>query len=117
MDGVFESRRLPTTPPCSTTQADESLLAGTTSVAASAFSLASVLVLTVILGTQPNPDHIYFAVDNLEEYFRRVSQTECSISRPIQTQPWGERSFYRCDPFGNNLCFVDAATSFTGEQI
>ena len=65
----------------------------------------------------PNPDHIYFAVDNLEEYFRRVSQAKGSISRPIDTQPWGERSFYCCDPFGNKLCFVDAATSFTGEQI
>lgn len=66
----------------------------------------------------PNPDHIYFAVDDLQEYFRRVSgQTKGSISRAIETQPWGERSFYCSDPFGNKLCFVDAATCFTGEQI
>jgi hypothetical protein len=32
----------------------------------------------------------------------------------IATRPWGERSFYLRDPFGNPLCFVDAATLFTG---
>jgi predicted enzyme related to lactoylglutathione lyase len=67
---------------------------------------------------RPNADYIYLAVDNLEEYFQRVShQAKASISRPIETQPWGERSFYCCDPFENKLCFVDAATIFTGEQI
>ncbi|HUA58065.1 MAG TPA: VOC family protein [Verrucomicrobiae bacterium] len=66
----------------------------------------------------PNPDHIYFAVGDIEETFRRVTaQTKGSISRPIETQPWGERSFYCCDPFGNKLCFVDEATLFTGKQI
>src|SRR5215472_2680619 len=65
---------------------------------------------------KPNPEHIYFAVDDLEEYFRRVSrQSAGSVSRPIETQPWGERSFYACDPFGNKICFVDQATMFTGE--
>jgi uncharacterized glyoxalase superfamily protein PhnB len=64
---------------------------------------------------QPNPDHIYFAVDNLEDYFARVSaQPKGSITRPIETQPWGERSFYCIDPFGNKLCFVDEKTCFTG---
>ena len=67
---------------------------------------------------KPNPGHLYFAVHNLQECFRRVSgQTKGSISKLIETQPWGERSFYCSDPFGNKLCFVDAATSFTGEQI
>ena len=67
---------------------------------------------------KPNPDHIYFAVDDLEEYFRKVNHQKIgSISRPIETQPWGERSFYCRDPFENKLCFVDAATTFTGEQI
>jgi predicted enzyme related to lactoylglutathione lyase len=63
---------------------------------------------------QPNPDHIYFAVDDLEEYFGRVSgQPNGTILRPIETQPWGERSFYCRDPFGNKLCFVDERTVFT----
>jgi len=65
-----------------------------------------------------NPDHIYFAVDHLEEYFRRVSgQSRASMLGPIETQPWGERSFYCTDPFGNKLCFVDERTTFTGEEI
>ena len=32
----------------------------------------------------------------------------------IATRPWGERSFYVHDPFGNPLCFVDAGSLFTG---
>ena len=67
---------------------------------------------------RPNPDHIYFAVVDLDEYFRRVKrQTKGTVSRPIETQPWGERSFYCADPFGNKLCFVDEATVFTGQQV
>lgn len=66
----------------------------------------------------PNPDHIYFAVDDLDAYFMRVkAQPKGSISRPIETQPWGERSFYCTDPFGNKLCFVDDTTCFTGDQL
>ena len=64
---------------------------------------------------KPNPDHVYFAVDDLEAFQTRVGkQPNGSILRPIETQPWGERSFYCADPFGNKLCFVDARTLFTG---
>jgi uncharacterized glyoxalase superfamily protein PhnB len=64
---------------------------------------------------RPNPDHVYFAVDDLDAYYRRVSALpNGSILRPIETQPWGERSFYCTDPFGNKLCFVDQSTTFTG---
>jgi len=64
---------------------------------------------------QPNPDHIYFAVDDLEAYFDRVkAQPKGSILQGPATQPWGERSFYCSDPFGNKLCLVDEATCFTG---
>ncbi len=65
--------------------------------------------------SQPNPDHVYFAVDDLEAYFRRAAaQPKGAVLRPIETQPWGERSFYCRDPFGNKLCFVDGSTTFTG---
>ena len=64
-----------------------------------------------------NPDHVYFAVDDLEAYQARVrSQSNGSLLRPIETQPWGERSFYCADPFGNKLCFVDEGTVFTGHK-
>jgi predicted enzyme related to lactoylglutathione lyase len=67
---------------------------------------------------QPNPDHVYFAVDDLEACFKRVSgQANGSIHRPIETQPWGERSFYCEDPFKNKLCFVDERTVFTSGLV
>ena len=33
----------------------------------------------------------------------------------VITRPWGERSFYAHDPWGNGLCFVDEKTLFTGK--
>jgi uncharacterized glyoxalase superfamily protein PhnB len=67
---------------------------------------------------KPNPDHVYFAVENLDECYQRVSgRPNGSVLRPIETQPWGERSFYCIDPFGNKLCFVDERTVFTGGLI
>jgi catechol 2,3-dioxygenase-like lactoylglutathione lyase family enzyme len=66
----------------------------------------------------PNPDHVYFAVADLEACFQRVAgQPHGAVLRPIETQPWGERSFYCRDPFGNKLCFVDERTLFTAGLI
>ncbi|MGE0446105.1 MAG: VOC family protein [Vicinamibacterales bacterium] len=62
----------------------------------------------------PNPDHLYFAVNGLDACLERVQATpEGFIDRPIATQPWGERTFYCRDPFGNRLCFVEEGTLFT----
>jgi len=72
---------------------------------------------------RPNFDHVYFAVDGIEAAYRRAEELgglsaetgdgDLPMGR-IATRPWGERSFYLHDPFGNPLCFVDAATLFTG---
>lgn len=63
----------------------------------------------------PNPDHLYFAVDDLEETYIRAQNAGCAwIEERITTRPWGERSFYAKDPFGNPVCFVDRHTMFTG---
>ena len=32
----------------------------------------------------------------------------------INVKPWGERSFYANDPWGNPLCFVEAGTVYSG---
>jgi hypothetical protein len=41
---------------------------------------------------------------------------ECEeIEGQIALRPWGERSFYAKDPFGNPICFVDEQTVFTGK--
>ena len=75
--------------------------------------------------TEPgrNFGHVYFATSDLEAYFKRSQQagglsTEVGDGGmkmgEIATRPWGERSFYVDDPFGNPLCFVDEATVFKG---
>jgi catechol 2,3-dioxygenase-like lactoylglutathione lyase family enzyme len=62
----------------------------------------------------PNPGHIYLSVDDLEPFHRRAKEAGCRDLGPIAKRPWGERSFYCKDPFGNPLCFVDEDTVFTG---
>ncbi len=63
----------------------------------------------------PNPDHVYFSVSDLEATFARCRDAGCAkLDDAICTRPWGERSFYAQDPFGNQICFVDERTVFTG---
>ncbi len=65
----------------------------------------------------PNPDHIYFAVDDLDATYERCRQAEPRrLDAEIAVQPWGERSFYVTDPFGNRLCFVARETVFSGKK-
>ena len=67
---------------------------------------------------RPNPDHIYFAVPDLEMMFERAKSAGCSwLEETIETRPWGERSFYARDPFGNPICMVDEDTLFTGGRF
>ena len=71
---------------------------------------------------RPNQDHVYFAVDDLERRHAAAKSLEClstdevhgAPAGEIVRRPWGERSFYAVDPFGNKICFVDRATTFTG---
>jgi len=72
---------------------------------------------------RPLPDNLYFAVADLEAVFARAMKlgglsTETGDGGlpmgEIRKRPWGERSFYLKDPFGNPLCFVDETTLFTG---
>jgi catechol 2,3-dioxygenase-like lactoylglutathione lyase family enzyme len=72
----------------------------------------------------PNPDHIYLAVDDLEGVYQSCRAIKAALlpgkldggapAGEIAQRPWGERSFYLKDPFGNPICFVDRATVFTG---
>jgi uncharacterized glyoxalase superfamily protein PhnB len=64
---------------------------------------------------RPNPDHVYFAVADVKAVFARAGSAGCAkLDDAVRTQPWGERSFYAQDPFGNPICFVDESTVFTG---
>jgi catechol 2,3-dioxygenase-like lactoylglutathione lyase family enzyme len=71
---------------------------------------------------RPNFEHLYFAVPDLEAVHRRAQLTGGLSAATgdgnlpmgqIARRPWGERSFYMRDPFGNPLCFVDSTTLFT----
>ena len=72
---------------------------------------------------RPNWDHVYFAVNDLAAVFARAGKVG-GLSAEVgdgglkmgemARRPWGEVSFYMQDPSGNPLCFVDAATLFTG---
>jgi predicted enzyme related to lactoylglutathione lyase len=63
---------------------------------------------------RPNPEPVYFAVADLEAVESRAVAAGAEIDSPIEVQPWGERSFYLRDPYGNRLCMVDDQTLFTG---
>jgi predicted enzyme related to lactoylglutathione lyase len=71
---------------------------------------------------KPSPDYIYFAVSDLEQVYSCATELGCLSSADVHgasageivVRPWGERSFYVADPWGNGLCFVDENTLFTG---
>jgi predicted enzyme related to lactoylglutathione lyase len=81
-------------------------------------------VLDVSSVGRPHPaaKALYFTVENLEAAFARAKALSC-LSREdvhdapgggIVVRPWGERSFYAEDPWGNPLCFVEEGTVYTG---
>lgn len=71
---------------------------------------------------KPIPDYVYFTVKNVKVVHARAKKLKCLSKEEFHDQkagavvvrPWGERSFYADDPFGNGLCFVDSKTVFTG---
>jgi len=83
-----------------------------------------VAVLDVSRGGMPptpGPKSLYFAVDDVDSVHARAKQL--GVLAPYQvhgepasaviTRPWGERSFYVVDPWGNDLCFCENGTLYT----
>jgi predicted enzyme related to lactoylglutathione lyase len=83
-----------------------------------------VAVLDVSRGGMPptpGPKSLYFAVDDVDGVHTRAEQL--GVLAPYQvhgepagaviTRPWGERSFYVVDPWGNDLCFCENGTLYT----
>lgn len=73
-------------------------------------------------GVKPLPEPIYIAVDDLEATYASAKSAGAAFSNAVVShvgplgqiaqRPWGERSFYARDPFGNPLCFVDRDSVF-----
>lgn len=71
---------------------------------------------------RPNSDYIYLSVKDIRKFHTRARKLRCLNRKDVHlesagdivTRPWGERSFYAIDPFGNKFCFVEAGTEFTG---
>ena len=68
------------------------------------------------------PKSLYFTVRDLNAVFDRAQELGCLSAEQvhgepggeIMVRPWGERSFYVDDPWGNSLCFVEAGTVYQG---
>jgi uncharacterized glyoxalase superfamily protein PhnB len=76
------------------------------------------------MSIRPNGEYVYFAAADLEAIYRRALVLGGLVEDTgdgglpmgkIETRPWGERSFYMKDPFGNPICFVAEDTVFTGD--
>jgi catechol 2,3-dioxygenase-like lactoylglutathione lyase family enzyme len=74
-------------------------------------------------GVRSNPQHVYFAVADLQAVFARAQRLGGLLTETgdgglpmgeIARRPWGELSFYMDDPTGNPLCFVDESSIFRG---
>jgi predicted enzyme related to lactoylglutathione lyase len=71
---------------------------------------------------RPLPDSLYFTVHDLDTVFERAQDLHCLVEHAVHdapggeiaVRPWGERSFYVEDPWGNALCFVEAGTVYEG---
>jgi catechol 2,3-dioxygenase-like lactoylglutathione lyase family enzyme len=69
----------------------------------------------------PGPKSLYFAVQDLEAVHTRAKALKALAPYKVHGQPggeptkrpWGERSFYVTDPWGNDLCFVEDGTLYT----
>ena len=85
------------------------------------------VILSVLDPTQgglaptPGPKSLYFAVRDLDAAHARAAELGALAPFKVHGQPageptrrpWGERSFYVTDRWGNELCFVEEGTLYT----
>jgi catechol-2,3-dioxygenase len=85
---------------------------------------AGPVAFQVVSSSHPHPaaKALYFTTANLEAVHARAASLNCLSTElvhglkggDISVKPWGERSFYVEDPWGNPLCFVEAGTVYAG---
>jgi hypothetical protein len=69
----------------------------------------------------PGPKSLYFAVHDLDAVHQRAAELNALAPYAVHGEPagdaiqrpWGERSFYVVDAWGNDLCFVEEGTLYT----
>jgi catechol 2,3-dioxygenase-like lactoylglutathione lyase family enzyme len=69
----------------------------------------------------PGPKSLYFAVGDVAAVHARAKQLGALAPYKVHgedagaviTRPWGEKSFYVVDPWGNDMCFVEDGTLYT----
>jgi catechol 2,3-dioxygenase-like lactoylglutathione lyase family enzyme len=85
------------------------------------------VILAVLDPTQggvkptPGPKCLYFAVDDIDAVHARAQGLKALAPYSVHGQPagdvierpWGEKSFYVTDPWGNEVCFVQEGTLYT----
>jgi catechol 2,3-dioxygenase-like lactoylglutathione lyase family enzyme len=85
------------------------------------------VTLQVVDVSSVRPPHpaakaLYFTVRDLEAAFARAKGLGCLSQENVHDEPgggvvvrpWGERSFYAEDAWGNPLCFVEEGTVYVG---
>jgi catechol-2,3-dioxygenase len=85
---------------------------------------AGAVTLQIVQVPAPHPaaKALYFALADLDALHARAAALDCLAKGDVHgmpagqpvVRPWGERSFYAEDPWGNPLCFVDEGTIYAG---
>jgi catechol 2,3-dioxygenase-like lactoylglutathione lyase family enzyme len=73
------------------------------------------------LAPTPGPKSLYFAVSDVAAVHARAKalgalapfQVHGQPAGEVIARPWGEKSFYVTDPWGNETCFVQDGTLYT----
>ena len=69
----------------------------------------------------PGPKSLYLAVNDVRAVHARAKELKALAPYKVHGQaagevidrPWGERSFYAVDAWGNDLCFCEEGTLYT----
>ena len=85
-------------------------------------NLSVIDVSSAAAAAHPAAKALYFTLRELEPAFERAKELGCLSQESVHdapgggivVRPWGERSFYAVDPWGNPLCFVEEGTVYTG---
>jgi len=85
---------------------------------------AGAVTLQVVQTPDPHAaaKALYFAVGDIAAVHARAASLACLSAEMVHgtpageavVRPWGEKSFYADDPWGNPLCFVDEGTIYAG---